>query len=101
MSRQAVSGQAWSGRAVPAPGQGTTGLRLSVTVAAGSPAALPRVVALLHRRGAVVSCLVYAHVDEELGMLVVDVAAPCPPAHLIDALRRLVEVLEVRAGPAR
>lgn len=76
-------------------------MRLSVTVAAGSPAALPRVVALLHRRGAIVSCLVYSHVDGELGVLVVDVAAPCSPAHLMNALRRLVEVLEVREGTAR
>lgn len=71
-------------------------MRLAITVAAGRPEALPRVVALLHRRAAVVSCLVYAHADEEPGMLVVDVAAPCSPAHLMNALRRLVEVLEVR-----
>ena len=70
-------------------------MRLDVWVAGDSPAALPRIVSLLHRRATPVSYLEFRQEDGGAAVTL-EVEAGSRGPHLVAALERLVEVREVR-----
>lgn len=71
-------------------------MRLVVTVTAGSTTALPRIVSLLHKRAVTVQHLTYRRSCRDGDAVEIAVESTPRAQHLVKALLRLVEVLEVR-----
>lgn len=75
-------------------------MRLEITVAAGATTALPRIVSLLHRRAATVTYFEYrCHGNGHA--VSVDVETSSRSDHLVKAISRLIEVVDVQEASGR
>lgn len=70
-------------------------MRLMITMTSGSRTALPRIVSLLHRRAAEICYLEYRRHGDKVGTVSLEVETSTRSEHLVNAMWRLVEVLDV------